>query len=65
MRRLTGAELADIRARCAGLPERDALIEGGRWMCEYHVLHWTSEDVRDALGKAQNRAKFGTKTKRR
>lgn len=65
MRRLTDMELADIRARCAGLPERDALIEGGRWMCEHRILNWTSDDVRDALGKAQNRAKFGTKTKRR
>ena len=58
-------ELDDIRARCAGLPERDAIIEGGRWMCERLILHWTSEDVRDALGLPQNRAKLGTKTKRR
>lgn len=65
MRRLTEAELADIRARCAGMTERDALIEGGRWMCERLILNWTSEDVSDALGLPQNRAKFGTKTKRR
>lgn len=65
MRRLTDTELADIRSRCAGLPERDALIEVGRWMCEHRILHWTSEDVRDALWKAQNRANPGAKTKRR
>lgn len=49
MRELTQAELADLRARCAGLDRDKAITEGGRWMAEHWIIHWTSEDVAAAL----------------
>lgn len=59
MRKLTEDEIADLRARCAGFDRHAAIIEGGRWMAEHWVMHWTSDDVEGYLyGKS-------TKTKRK
>jgi hypothetical protein len=49
MRELTPSELADLRARCRGLDGTNLLTEGGRWLCEHLVMHWTSEDVLVAI----------------
>lgn len=58
MRKLTEAEIADLRARCRCLSVNDALIEGGRWMAEHWIMHWTGKDVEDYLyGKSKKTAK--------
>ena len=58
MRQLTDTELADLRARCKGLDGADLLKEGGRWLCDHWVMHWTSEDVLVAIyGKAGAKAR--------
>lgn len=49
MRKLTEAERDEVRRRCAGLGKKEALLEGGRWMCEHYVIHWTSGDIEDIL----------------
>lgn len=49
MRALTESEKADMRRRCAGLTVDEAFLEGGRWLAEHYVLHWTSEDVAGVL----------------
>lgn len=56
MRPLTEKEKSEMRRRCFGLPHAEAIIEGGRWLAERMILHWTSEDVAGVLfGKPSNR----------
>ena len=58
MRKLTEEEIADLRARCAGLDRHAAIIAGGRWMAEHWVMHWTSDDVEGYLyGKSTKTTK--------
>ena len=49
MRKLSETEINEIRSRCAGLQYNDALIAGGRWLAEHHILHWTGSDVEEVL----------------
>lgn len=56
MRQLMDKEKNEMRMRCAGLPYAEALIEGGRWLAEKLILHWTGVDVAVVLyGKTRKK----------
>ena len=56
MRQLTEKEKNEMRMRCAGLPYAEALIEGGRWLADKLILHWSGADVEGVLyGRSSKR----------
>lgn len=52
MRDLTDIEKEGMRKRCAGLSREEAIIEGGRYLAENMVLHWTTSDVEGVIFKS-------------
>lgn len=55
MRKLTEKESNEMKRRCFRLERNAALLEGGRYLCELGVLHWTSTDVEKVIFKSSRK----------